>query len=94
MLYVKAEQFSKLLGAQETTGIEGLVQNIKEIEEKLANPEEQSFYFRMGIESNRKFLKKYKDRYNAVRLDVNEHNIDFINKKVVQTKQKNEKIGS
>ncbi len=67
--------------------LSSLVQTILQLHQQVTKSEDQSFYFRSGIESNREKLKKLIEEFGEIRNSINRNTVaDFRN--IINLKQK------
>ena len=73
---------------RQTTEIEELILNYAALREKLENIEEQSWYFKQGISNHREDLKDYMERFDAIRIEINNSSKDELLTKIHKLEEK------
>lgn len=87
MIKLTAENFQSILNQNDISNIFKLTGQIKNLREGLNNPENQSFYFRQGIASNRNKLAKLSTLYRFIRRFVNNTSVEEIDVKISEMQE-------
>ena len=73
-----------LISDQNYNTYENLIQEINELKCKLDNLDEQSFYFKKGINSNREKYRKLIAEHNEIKNIINNNNIAYFQSKIIE----------
>ena len=90
---VSLNRMAVLLDDPDHVSVDSLIQDIVHLENKLAHPDEQSFYFQKGIESVRERLHIMQDRFEKIMNAVNGSSLEELENRALESKVKWEEIG-
>ncbi len=91
---VSLNRLAALLDDQNHVSVDNLILDIVHLENKLAHPEAQSFYFQKGINSVKDRLQGLRHRYAEVMKTINHSSLEELERRAIESKAEWEAIGA